>query len=269
MIHDRPCHCNHSKVEMDPYCRSVLLARQRDQCLPLCSISEDVREYSPKWAHQEAELVAAGFPCQASCFKLQVMRLCTYHCFLEFKVDLPLLQGTSVAGAQRGLEDSRSSLVKEPFRVYDELEKPFFTQRHWLYKRLTNFLMSCHHSSWRFLRKALLLENVAGLLSSNSETRKLFLYILKANCCRSFSFLGSKSLFCRNVQSETCVWAGAACLWRTLDCRPWPQPWIPVIALQSIGFRLGESESSSSARSQTLLSRSCRVCFLNSNLFLL
>lgn len=67
--------------------------------------------------------------------------------FLEFKVDLPLLQGTSVAGAQRGLEDSRSSLVKEPFRVYDELEKPFFTQRHWLYKRLTNFLMSCHHSS--------------------------------------------------------------------------------------------------------------------------
>ena len=73
IINDRPCHCNHSKVEMDAYCRSVLVARQRDQCLPPCTISEDVREYVPDKSHKTAEVVAAGFPCQASAFKLQIM----------------------------------------------------------------------------------------------------------------------------------------------------------------------------------------------------
>lgn len=32
------------------------------------------------------------------------------------------MQGVSTAGLQEGLEDSRTSLVSEPFRVYDELD---------------------------------------------------------------------------------------------------------------------------------------------------
>ena len=50
---------------MDEYCVSVLRARQKDGCLPMCSISSDVTEYHPNSEHRRAALVTAGFPCQA------------------------------------------------------------------------------------------------------------------------------------------------------------------------------------------------------------
>ena len=39
-------------VEIDPYCRRVLLARQRDGILPLFPIWDDVRTFDGREAHE-------------------------------------------------------------------------------------------------------------------------------------------------------------------------------------------------------------------------
>lgn len=50
-------------VEIDAYCRSVLLARQRDGCLPAFPIWDDVRTFDGKpWAGS-VQVVSGGFPC--------------------------------------------------------------------------------------------------------------------------------------------------------------------------------------------------------------
>ena len=51
--------------------------------------------------------------------------------FLPIKKMVILLRGMqdlSTAGDQLGLDGCRSSLVSEPFRVYDELHQPLETQ---------------------------------------------------------------------------------------------------------------------------------------------
>ncbi|CAK9008244.1 unnamed protein product [Durusdinium trenchii] len=76
-------------------CQRVLRARMSEGNLPVGQIHEDVRSYHPtSRAARFAAAILAGFPCQ----------------------------GVSQAGAQAGLKDARSSLIKEVFRVYDEGE---------------------------------------------------------------------------------------------------------------------------------------------------
>ena len=42
------------------------------------------------------------------------------------------MQGVSSAGKQRGMKDERSGLVKQPFRVYDELDDHSASEAHFL-----------------------------------------------------------------------------------------------------------------------------------------
>jgi len=50
-------------VEIDPYARSVLLARQRDGILPAFPIWDDVRTFSGDAWRGHVDVVSAGFPC--------------------------------------------------------------------------------------------------------------------------------------------------------------------------------------------------------------
>ena len=54
-----------SEVERSQFCQSVLRARQQEGSLPKCRISDDVCVYQPHGPALEAEIVTAGFPCQA------------------------------------------------------------------------------------------------------------------------------------------------------------------------------------------------------------
>ena len=51
-------------VEIDPYCREVLMARQEDGCLPPFPIWDDVRTFDGKPWRGIVDVVSAGFPCQ-------------------------------------------------------------------------------------------------------------------------------------------------------------------------------------------------------------
>lgn len=50
-------------VELDPYCRKVLLQRQRDGVLPRFPIWDDVRTFDGKPWIDRVEVVCGGFPC--------------------------------------------------------------------------------------------------------------------------------------------------------------------------------------------------------------
>ena len=54
-----------AEVERSQFCQSVLRARQQEGSLPKCEISDDVCAYQPAGPALEAEIVTAGFPCQA------------------------------------------------------------------------------------------------------------------------------------------------------------------------------------------------------------
>jgi len=51
-------------VEIEPYCRKVLLQRQRDGILPRFPIWDDVRTFDGKPWQGKADVVCGGFPCQ-------------------------------------------------------------------------------------------------------------------------------------------------------------------------------------------------------------
>lgn len=51
-------------VEIDPYCRKVLAARQADGCLPAFPILEDVRAFDGTAWRGQVDVVCGGFPCQ-------------------------------------------------------------------------------------------------------------------------------------------------------------------------------------------------------------
>jgi len=51
-------------VEIDPYCREVLLRRQRDGVLPLFPIWDDVRTFDGRPWESLVDVISAGFPCQ-------------------------------------------------------------------------------------------------------------------------------------------------------------------------------------------------------------
>lgn len=51
-------------VETNPYCREVLLRRQRDGVLPLFPVWDDVRTFDGRPFRGVVDIVTAGFPCQ-------------------------------------------------------------------------------------------------------------------------------------------------------------------------------------------------------------
>lgn len=51
-------------VEIEPYCRKVLLQRQRDAILPRFPIWDDVRTFDGKPWRGRVDIVHGGFPCQ-------------------------------------------------------------------------------------------------------------------------------------------------------------------------------------------------------------
>ena len=81
-------------VEIEPYCREVLLQRQRDGILPWFPIWDDVRTFDGKPWRGIAEVVCGGFPCQ----------------------------DISVGGKGAGIEGERSGLWSEMRRIICEVE---------------------------------------------------------------------------------------------------------------------------------------------------
>jgi len=84
-------------VEIDPYCRSVLLARQRDGLLPRFPIWDDIRTFDGKPWSGSIDVVSGGFPCQ----------------------------DISSAGPRTGLAGARSGLWREFARIIGEVEPAF------------------------------------------------------------------------------------------------------------------------------------------------
>jgi DNA (cytosine-5)-methyltransferase 1 len=80
-------------VEIDPYCRSVLLARQRDGALPRFPIWDDVCTFDGGPWRGHIDVVSGGFPCQ----------------------------DISSAGKREGLEGTRSGLWREAIRIVGEV----------------------------------------------------------------------------------------------------------------------------------------------------
>lgn len=61
MLLGHTCVC---AVEIEPYCRKVLLSRQRDGILPKFPIWDDVRTFDGKPWRGLVDVVCGGFPCQ-------------------------------------------------------------------------------------------------------------------------------------------------------------------------------------------------------------
>ncbi len=80
-------------VEIEPYCRRVLLQRQRDGILPRFPIWDDVRTFDGKPWRGRVDIVCGGFPCQ----------------------------DISVAGNGAGITGERSGLWGEMVRVVREV----------------------------------------------------------------------------------------------------------------------------------------------------
>lgn len=80
-------------VEIDPYCRHVLLARQRDGMLDQFPIWDDVRTFDGRPWRGHVDVVSGGFPCQ----------------------------DISVAGHGEGITGERSGLWSEMARIIREV----------------------------------------------------------------------------------------------------------------------------------------------------
>jgi DNA (cytosine-5)-methyltransferase 1 len=84
-------------VEIDPYCRSVLVARQRDGSLPYFPIFPDVRTFDGAPWRGRVDVVAGGFPCQ----------------------------DISVAGSGAGITGERSGLWTDMARIVGDVRPRF------------------------------------------------------------------------------------------------------------------------------------------------
>ena len=51
-------------VELDPYCREILLRRQEDKILPPVPVWDDIRSFSGEPWRGLVDVMSAGFPCQ-------------------------------------------------------------------------------------------------------------------------------------------------------------------------------------------------------------
>jgi len=84
-------------VEIQPYCREVLLRRQRDGVLPMFPIWDDIRTFDGRKWTGRVDIITGGFPCQ----------------------------DISAAGRGEGLSGERSGLWKEMARVICEVRPRF------------------------------------------------------------------------------------------------------------------------------------------------
>jgi len=84
-------------VEIDPYCRSILLARQRDGMLEPFPIWDDVTTFDGYPWRGRVDVVSGGFPCQ----------------------------DISTAGKETGIRGSRSGLWAEFARIIGEVQPRF------------------------------------------------------------------------------------------------------------------------------------------------
>lgn len=84
-------------VEIEPYPRSVLIARQNDGCLPPFPIWDDVRTFDGRPWRGLVDVVSGGFPCQ----------------------------DISVAGKGAGLDGARSGLWSEMRRIIGEVRPQY------------------------------------------------------------------------------------------------------------------------------------------------
>jgi len=84
-------------VEIDPYCRSILLSRQRDGILPRFPIWDDVCTFDGKPWRGRVDVISGGFPCQ----------------------------DISAAGKKTGISGKRSGLWREYARIIGEVKPRF------------------------------------------------------------------------------------------------------------------------------------------------
>ena len=92
--------CGHTTVcavEIEPYCRKVLLQRQRDGILPKFPIWDDVCTFDGTPWRGKVDVVCGGFPCQ----------------------------DISAAGKGAGIEGSRSSMWKHMARIIGEVRPKY------------------------------------------------------------------------------------------------------------------------------------------------
>lgn len=90
MLLGHTCVC---AVEIEPYCRKVLLQRQRDGILPKFPIWDDVRTFDGKPWRGKVDIICGGFPCQ----------------------------DISCAGKGAGIDGERSGLWSEFARIISEV----------------------------------------------------------------------------------------------------------------------------------------------------
>lgn len=90
MLLGHTCVC---AVEIEPYCRKILLQRQRDGILPKFPIWDDVRTFDGKPWRGEVDIICGGFPCQ----------------------------DISCAGKGAGIDGERSGLWSEFARIISEV----------------------------------------------------------------------------------------------------------------------------------------------------
>jgi DNA (cytosine-5)-methyltransferase 1 len=84
-------------VEIEPYCRKVLLQRQRDGVLPRFPVWDDVRTFDGKPWRGQVDVVCGGFPCTDICV------------------------ASAVHGKRAGITGERSGLWGEMARIAAEI----------------------------------------------------------------------------------------------------------------------------------------------------
>jgi DNA (cytosine-5)-methyltransferase 1 len=101
MLLGHTCGC---AVEIEPYCRKVLLQRQRDGILPKFPIWDDVRTFEGKPWRGLVDVVCGGFPCQDAS---------------------PARTNNHINGKQRGIDGESTGLWQEMERIIGEVQPPF------------------------------------------------------------------------------------------------------------------------------------------------
>lgn len=98
MLLGHTCVC---AVEIEPYCREILLQRQRDGVLPRFPIWDDVRTFDGKPWRGQVDVVCGGFPCQ------------------------DISSGGESNGTRKGIDGNRSGLWSEMARIVSEVRPRF------------------------------------------------------------------------------------------------------------------------------------------------
>ena len=99
--------CGHTTVcavEIEPYCRKVLLQRQRDGILPKFPIWDDVQTFDGTPWRGKVDIICGGFPCQ----------------------DIsPARTNSKENGTQKGIQGKRSGLWSEMRRIIKEIKPQY------------------------------------------------------------------------------------------------------------------------------------------------